>query len=789
MSRKILLSLGSEGKDAVKADIHEVATEMDELKKTVTAEIRADAEQAKREIKEVKGELDRIPKSKTIRIRVEAEQASLKSLETRLASLSSTKNDLEAAGQDTSDVERRMGSLATQIDNTRVRVKNLSADFDRLGQRGPIAIGNIVSHLPLIGGVLQKIATSVGELVSGLLPAAAQGFTGIVSSAAALATVGPIIFAIAAALASLLVTIGLVIAAVAALAVAFVVALVPIGVLLALVGSQIMKVISGTNALKQAVIALTGAYATLAQSIVTLHQDEGQEALQRLAAIQAEHQATLSLTDAQNGLADAILGQKSNELALQSALLNRKQLLNQLTGFGMNPASLLKRASGVDVTTGGQKQTGADPLGYDQLQIAVKQSNQTVAQARQAIVDGKANINDARSVLANAAQTEAQFVKQGLKAFDPYLQSVQKVAGDLVTVAANERAVTTAILARDKASQGMGKNTSAFMTAWSKLKTTISEVFGPAEQAVFAGIDQALTILSGHGKSLAPAFKILGDAIGGAFVQFAKWLTSPKTLKDLGKIIRDAAGLTTALAGVFTQLLTIITQIAKDVLPSMVTWIQNAGKVLQNVVQHPKAIAHFLHLALHDLGQFGKVISGFLGMVKTLASYWHTIAQDVGVVKNFAAPKTTSKSAVKNLGGIPYANSGLDPHPTVFQKLLNVIGGLAGGGVVTGPGAYMIGEGGAPEGVIPLAGGGAEVVAKALSRYFTINLGALFANSQPHLAAAAGVLSPGSVSHIHHNTNNFANHIGGGHQDPAHVAVVVTQRQTAALAAQGSGYK
>ena len=683
ISRKIILGLSTSGKDAVAADLDEVRKDLDELKKTVTADVRADAEQAKRDIAEVKGELDSIPKSKTIRIRVEAAQADLKSLEQRLASLSSIKNDLEAAGQDTSAVDQRMGSLATRIENVRTRVQGLSSDFDKLGSHGDNVTTSLVSHIPLVGELLAKISTAVGQFASNLLPAVAQGFTGIVSSAASLVVVGPIILVIAAALSSLLVTIGLIIAAVAALAVAFLVALAPIGILLALVGSQIMKVISGTNALKQAVAGVKSAYDTLKQSVANLHNAQQNEARQRIAALADEKSATLALADAEDAEKAALLGVTSAKLAAKQARLTLAQFNQQLAGFGLTPASLTKKAAGVDVTTGGQKQTGADPLGYKSLLLQYQQDVLAIKTADLGVSQATHAAADSAQTLALAHAKVDLYLKEQLDAYPAYNQAIATTASAVTAWKVAEQGLLKAQLARDQASKGISGNAETFLGVWDKLKKTLSAIFGPAEKVVFGDLDKALTILAGHGKSLAPAFKTLGGAIGQAFINFAKWMTQKSTMSDFKKIIGDAASLTKAMAPLVNTLLSLFLLIAKDALPSMVQWIKHAGQNLANIVKHPKAIAHFIHLALHDLSDFGHAISGFLGMITTLSNLWKGIKNIIDGIGN--ALGVGGKGILIAVAALYGANK------IGALGLLKGLGGGLGGAVTGGAGGLGVG--------------------------------------------------------------------------------------------------
>ena len=818
MARNVLLKITGDSEEA-KAVVDEILAKLKELDKDTIAKITVDAGEAKKNIDDVEVRLKALSKRDLILIEIKANTAAIDKAQAKLDKL---RAEAAAADLSTTSGSRQAqrstvaaGSTVRQLASLRSSAKGLEADLAKTGSTadrvlgkmksefgsiaGGIAKGrtaltsltsDLVSKLPLVGGLFASLAEGVGKLATTLLPEAAGGFASIATQALSLGIVAPILLAIAAAAASLLVTLGMVLAAIVALGIAFLVALGPIILLLGTVAYHIMKAISGTNALAQATAGVKSAYVNLAQAVVTLHNAQQQQSLQHIAALADEKTATLALTDAENAQKDALLGVTSAKLAAQSARLALAQFNLQLAGFGTSPAQLEKRASGVDVTTGGQKQTGADPLGYKQLLLQYKQAVLAVQTADQGVHDATAAAADSANTLALAHAKVNLYLRLGLKAYPAYLQAVNDTASAVSSWKLAENGLTTALLAHAQAAKGIGGSTSQFMDVWAKLKKSFSAIFGPAEKAVFAGIDKALTILSGHGKSLAPAFKNLGEAIGSAFVNFAKWMTSPGTMKDLKKIINDAAGLTRVLAGVFNKVFTIVNKIAVDVLPSMVSWIGNAGKVLESVVKHPKAIANFLKLALGDLKKFGTAISGFMGVMAKLAGYWHSIATDVTTLKNFlnpfhgsaTNPKTALGQALK--AGIPKDKTGLDPTGTgggsPITKLFSLIGKLASGGVVTGPGAYMIGEGGAPEGVVPLAGAGAQMVARALGFTVAQSMMALIPRYAGH---PAGATTQGAASHIH--THNW--HLNQGSQvtSDEHFMAAAERR----LSAGGTGYR
>ncbi len=838
MARKILLGLATEGKDQVAEDLKDVGKDLDELKREVTADVRVDAEEAKRDIKETLAELKALPREKTIRIRVEAEQAKLAALEKRLAALGKQRGAVAGAGGDTSALTQRMGSVAQQIEGVRGRLEGLSTDLERAGTVGDNAMAKVargltkvdtglqdaLGHIPLVGGLLSSVAEHVSTLVTRLLPDAADGFAAVASAGLSLFAVAPVVLAVAAAVAALVVSLGQALIGVAALATAFLAALAPIVLLLGLVAYHIMKAISGTNALAQAQAGLKTAYDTLAQSVVTLHNAQQQQSLQRIAALADEKTATLALTDAENAQKDALLGVTSAKLAAQSARLALAQFNLQLAGFGMKPGDLEKRASTVDVTTAGQQQTGADPLGYKQLLLQYQQAVLAVKTADQGVHDATAAAADSANTLALAHAKVNLYLKMGLEAYPAYLQAVQSTASAVNAWKVAENGLATAILARDQAAKGISSSASAFMSTWTAFKASFATIFGPAEQAVFAGISKALSILAAGMKPLEPAFKALGKAIGGAFVGWAKAFTQPAVMAGLKQLILGAAALTTKWAPGMNALLTILLDVANAAMPALLRIVGKLSKEFESAARHPKQISEFIKKCI---GQtviwwhgFELIVGVLLGIAKVLhpilivlSAMWDWIKLSAqGWVKIFGwikailnltvGPLVRAFDAIKSIASdIVSAFSDI---VTLIEKAVGLIPGVQnflandlgiGENTNTQANAAYVASGTealAKKDAGLLKGGGITQAFRKSLQVQLRNLGfsgaqiaQLIAAAAPRMlpAGAPGSLSPATASHIHHNT--FTLQHGNTIQSDQHFSAAIERR----LAANGTGYR
>ena len=641
-------------------------------KQKATADLRVDAEQAKRDIAEVVAEMKAVPKEETIRIRVAGEQAKLQGLLASKAGMENRLQNAAATGAETDPLVKRLASYSSQIEATRGRITGLASEFDQLGQRGAkdvtklaeglpkivtglaqargglaSFISNALEKLPLIGGLFASIATKAAELLTYLAADAGEGLGGMAAQAAAFAPLIAVFGVLISLAAALAVSIGQALIGIVALGVAFLVVLAPIVAVLGIVLVKIKDIVTGQIALKQANAGLKSAVDAQKSAVIQLHQAEVTQAQTRIQAIQAERSALLQLVDAENAVADARLGIQSAQLQLSQARLTLLKFKQGLAGMGTTPGDLLGKSSNVSVGGNmGQTQQGSSPLAWLSMLLQYKQDVLDVKTAAQGTVDSVAALKDATNNQLTAQENWAQYLKLGLKAYQPYMQAVNALKTSQQNLIRSNDQLAASELAKRLAIRHGASEAVSFMTAWDKIKKTMGVVFGPAEAAVFKGIEQSMGILAGHGKTLTPAFTKLGIAIGNAFVWWAKMMTKPGNVQLVVTLIKQAATWITTMSGYLGSAFKFIILIAEAAMPSLIAIFKHWGNQLSNANGHTVNIHRFIGMCIAKATTFWHTLQNIAGVLGTIASTFKTIETIVGVI---AAPFKTAFQVGKDL--------------------------------------------------------------------------------------------------------------------------------------------
>jgi hypothetical protein len=681
MARSILLRLTG-SPDEAKAAIQEVA---DEIKKFGTqdaeAEIRVDAEQAKREIDETIAELKLVPDEKEIRVRISdnlsGEMAKLSLLEARLAALKAQSDEGEASGTGTPlGLTQRIGSVASQVENSRSKIASLASDLDHLGEDGAQdvarlgitfektakdvdkvtdGVGSLLGHIPLLGGMFEgalsgastifsKLGTDIGGLASSL-PQMVTSF----------AAAAPLVLAVVAGISALVVSLGEALIGVVALGVAFLAALGPIVILLGIVFDKIKDIVSGQTTLASAAANLKSAYESQKEAVTQLQQAEVNESRQRIQALDAQINAVNALHDAEDQLADAKLGALSAAQQIQQARLTLASFDLELQGLGTSPSDLQGASQNVQVGGNlGQTQVGSNKLAFQEMLLQYKEDVLGVKTALQQQKDATQQVADAQAVQSQAQQTVNQYTHLGLKAYPDYLSAVNAVATATENLVRAQDQVAAAQLAQRQAIRHGASDAVAFETAWKDLKKTLGEVFGPAEKAVFGGIEQALVIMAKGLKPLEPAFLALGQAIGGAFVWWAQMMTKPDNMKLISGLIRGAAQETEVMSRWLGSVFKLILEVANDAMPALVKIVRHWATELHGVTNNQHAVKEFIDKCIASAHTWWRVLGTIVSMVEHLASLfnsiWSIASKIVGAFK-------TVGGAIRSALGLPSSGS------------------------------------------------------------------------------------------------------------------------------------
>jgi hypothetical protein len=682
--------------DQAKEDIASVLAdlkEIDEAGKTVVS-LKVDAAQAKEDIDEVLLELKAIPKEETIRIRVAAEQSKLEALLARKGGLENQLQNTAAAGGDTDPLIQRLGTYNQRIESVRSRVEGLSSDFDHLGEDGAkdvekvgtdfgsltnritsartglvSLVSNIVGKVPLIGGLFSSLTEGVGQLAT-LLPDAAEGFGGMVASAMGMLPVAGILGAIVVACAALVVSIGEALLGIVALGVAFLAALLPIIALLGIVAIKIKDIVSGQTTLATANANLKTAIDAQTSAVTQLHQAEQTESNTRLAAIAAERQAYDAELDAINQVNDAKLGITSAKLQLDQAKLTLSEFKQQLAGLGTTPGDLFGSAQNVSVAGNfGQTQEGSSPEALQAILLQYKEDLLAVKQGALGTKDAVGTLRDAITNQVTVGATWALYLKEGLKAYQPFAQAVNAVVDAEQNLKRADDQLKASELAKTQALKKGNAEASAFEKAWKDLKATLGKVFGPAEAIVFKDIEKALLILAKHLGPLEPAFVALGKAIGGAFVWWAKMMTKPDNMKLIVGLIKLAVGLTKSMSHWLGEFFKLVLQVAEAAGPSLLSMIESWAKKLGHVNDMGGKIKDFIHECIGKATTFWHILLKIGDALQKIAGFFGTLEKIFKITGQIASAPGNAAAAVLGTGNSPNAMPGSTAGKTAQQIL------------------------------------------------------------------------------------------------------------------------
>lgn len=780
----ILLKLIGDSADA-EATIDDTKAELKDFadQKYETA-LRVDAEQAKRDIAEVVAEMEAVPKEETIRLRVAGQQAQLEQLLARKQSLENALTQAAANGENTDPLIQRLGTVAQRIDTVRGRITQLSADFDDLGEEGTgilarlVAgfenfgtkvsstrtsllglVGDLLGKIPLIGGLFET-AFGAAENISAKLSTDMAGFVGeIPAMIAGFAEAAPIIAVVAAAVSALVVSLGEAILGVVALGVAFLAALGPIVVLLAVVADKIKDIVEGQYNLTTAQNNLKTATDNYSTSVKALHAAELNESNQRLAALTAEKQAVLALQQAEEQLQADRTNVQQTALGIQQAKLNLAQFLQNLAGEGLSPGDLMKAPSNVSVSGNfGQTQAGVSGnamlallLQYKQLTLDVTEAEEQHKQAQTTVLSDQLQLN-------SAEQSYFTYVKEGLRAYTSYADAVSQVTSDMNTVKTDALAVKNAqIQVTEAIKHGAGQSTT-FMKAWDAIKHTFSVILGPAEQAAFGGIERAMRILAKtfDNKKVQQAWLDLGQAIGNAFVWWAKMMSKPDNEKLLVTLIRDAAKLTERMSQWFGGVFGLVVQIATDAMPKLLGAVHHWATWLLHIDAHQQSVRKFIDKCVNATETWWHRIQSVLG---TFTSILTTLSKIIGLWDKFSGAVSTVAAVFA-------------PSVASNQKLVQI-------NQITQAGQIAQWEKDLRTGIMQAGPNAGKAISQALEQSIEANLRAIGVRYTGPVASVRG-----AVAKVEQH-----NHFTGSNVDAHHVAAVASRRLERKFRDQGGGVR
>lgn len=480
-------------------------------------------------------------------------------------------------------------------------IKGLSSQFQGLGGAGRQA-GSVLSY---VGGILGPF----GETLSGTEAIAA----------ALIITIGTLLVGAVAALGASLLSAA---AGAGVLATALAGALGPAAIILVGVFRSLAQVFQALQAHDNAQLNATqkriqgdqqAVNAANARADAERNLERAQASLvqARLQALNEEKQAALDVANAEDTLANAILSQKQSKLDFKQAELDLKEFRQQLGLTGHSLDDMFKKFT--DVSFDPSKinkelaRVGQGDIGPDN-ELKLEQLILNVQKARQGEKDATDNVRNAQLRLQEAQQKELEFQKKGILASQQYASALQAVADAQRQLnRVSQQNTMAAQAAKTQAeTKKLTSTEQALLNVIILTRREFSRVFGPAVQAVLAGLIGGLQTVDKRISPLRGSFRQLGLAMGRAVVQFINAITSPQFIKaftDFANVMSRLAG---PITNAFIDLITVLLQVAQLALPVLLSLVT-------------KLVGKF-----HEWSTSASFISGLGGTVSTLVSNFKT---------------------------------------------------------------------------------------------------------------------------------------------------------------------
>lgn len=501
--------------------------------------------------------------------------------------------------------------------------------FERLGASASEAamsgVGSLVKMLPML---LVQIA---------LLVAAGGLLFGVIS--ALLAVVGALVASLALALAG-----------VGALAVAFGGLLIPaLAVLIGLITRVVGAYKAVSDAQKKSADntkALTAANDAHTQAVKQAAAAEENVNRQRLAAYDAQRDAALGVKNAEDALAEARLGITDANIRLERAKLNLKEVKAEAKDAGpaferlFNQFQDVASMSPSDLAAADRRVSKLP--GNTDAQLDVKEALQEVAHARLGVVESKHREEGATNDLTDAIERNNEFLRQGIRAYEPYQAAIENSATANKAVAKTQEDIGDLRRKQNAELKKYSKDEIATAKAIVGLFSQIKKMFQTAAApALHAMRDLLIAIgdLIGDDR-IAGGVNDIGEAFAYVFRQWAKFLKSDRVVDMFADLLRISARLVRVLGGdVFTDLANILLIIADEAAPTLIRFFRRFSEWLHDLgsgEEGTERVRNGVQRVLRSLGRWvevGKQLAKlFLNFLKAAGGQGDNLADSIAGV-------------------------------------------------------------------------------------------------------------------------------------------------------------
>lgn len=554
------------------------------------ATVDVDSTQAKRKLVELEAALDLIGRrSPSVKIQVETRDARAK--------MAALRRELDAALSG--------GSGARDV-------RLILRDIDRLGESigriGRITGGSVLQGMKALfsgamslGDVLRSLTTgaisfgqSIGELGSKIGGSLLQGVMGLVAAFIQLNLIMlvliPVITVLAGVIMTVVVAIGNAVLGAGALAIAFGAVLVPIlGVLLAgFIG--VARAIANVKKEKDEAKKAAQEYKQSLDQLATAQRNlaDAQEARGREYenALRAQRDAVDAVKNAELARKDALLGIEDADIALDRAKLNLKQLREEASGAGRELQSMFRRFENVDYRinakdlVAAQKTIESDDNLDEEQKLRLREGVQALARANLGVDQAAQRAKESTDNLTDAQKRQSEFLKEGLTAYEPYENALDRVADAQKNLSEATERVRKAKVADDEAQSKLTSSAHKTAESFMEVGKQIAKAFGPAGRVAMEGVlklakDFADTLMD---PGIQRGLMAIGRAFSSVFVQFGRLLRTREVREIFADLAVYAARVVRVFgSSVFGDLFLAMTRFARAAAPGLLRFFERVG--------------------------------------------------------------------------------------------------------------------------------------------------------------------------------------------------------------------
>lgn len=444
-------------------------------------------------------------------------------------------------------------------------------------------------------------------------------------------------------------------------------------------------------------------------------------------AHQAQRDAVLATRDAVLDLRDAELSRQDAKLGTEQALLDLRQLRQELGLTGREFDDAFKRMQDVSFDRrglGSLFQSQGKDVGKENL-LKLEEALLRVKRARLNEQQAASRQVHAQRDLAKARQTEADFAKEGIRAYQPYRDALDRVedaqrtlnestkhANELSqqgidknrqVIAAHEALIESiAALHHAQFEHDHPNNLDTLATSAAALQAEYKKLnpeerrfydtlvdtgkmmrgfFKPATEAIFGALADGLRDAGGAVKDFKSDFKGMGQSVGGGIRGLLSGLAQPGILDNLHFFTQQAGLLFAIVAGqALPQFVRLVLDLGREALPmvrdgleSVTDWLGRSA----DAVESPgglKSLGQIIQRVRGSFSAFFDMLGGFgtllKGMILAFAPWGDKIMRFFGGAARALGKYLSSAKGQKEV------NRFFKDAMPVFKSILGFLGRL-----------------------------------------------------------------------------------------------------------------